>query len=317
MSITKNHQSPETLHALARAAFPDQQVACITELTEGLFNAAYRLDFSDGSASILKVAAAAKDGLLSNEISLMQAEVSAMQIARQHGLPHIARVQHSDFSRTLCSGSFFFMEVLPGSSLSSCQSALSEDAKCRVLRQVGAFQRGLADIHGTSFGLIGDERRFSSLYELNAYLFANVLRDAAARSVSLSIDADALRSMLARDRACFDEVERPSLVHWDMWEGNIFVKDGTLSGVIDWERAMWADPLMDDRFRQHTRHPAFLDGFGQNAFTDAQLRRIHWYDLFLYITMITECTYRQYGDSTGMLSWLRPLLAQAWGALAG
>ena len=28
-----------------------------------------------------------------------------------------------------------------------------------------------------------------------------------------------------------------------MWEGNIFVKDGEISGIIDWERAMWGEPV--------------------------------------------------------------------------
>lgn len=48
---------------------------------------------------------------------------------------------------------------------------------------------------------------------------------------------------LAKDREYFDAVKTPTLVHWDMWEGNIFIKDGTITGIIDWERAMWRKPL--------------------------------------------------------------------------
>ena len=120
MSITKNHQSHETLLALAAAAFPHQEVSTITELTEGMFNAAYRVDFADGSASILKIAAASKDGLLSNEIDLMQAEVAAMELAQANDLPHVARVQYSDFSRTRCDGTYFFMEAIRVLGLSEC-----------------------------------------------------------------------------------------------------------------------------------------------------------------------------------------------------
>lgn len=312
MSITKNHQSPDTLRALARAAFPDRAVAGIAELTEGMFNAAYRVSFTDGSASILKIAAASSDGLLSNEINLMQAEVAAMRIAREHGIPGVAQVQYSDFSRTRCSGPYFFMEVLPGRSLNSCQSELSGETRDTVLREAGQLQRRLAGIHGERFGLLGDSNRFGSLYELVAYLFRNVLRDAEARQVTLAVAPDALLARLAADRAAFDEVSVPSLVHWDMWEGNIFVEDGRLSGVIDWERAMWADPLMDDRFRRHSRSAAFLEGYGQSAFSPAEMRRILWYDLFLYITMITECAYRQYGGSSEPWDWLPPLLKATW-----
>jgi hypothetical protein len=97
-----------------------------------------------------------------------------------------------------------------------------------------------------------------------------------------------------------------------MWEGNIFVENGEMCGVIDWERAMWGDPLMDDRFRSHNRPAAFLEGFGQTAFTPEELRRIAWYDLFLYLTMFTESFYREYQSPDGLLRWLRPLIADAW-----
>lgn len=315
MSITKNRQSPETLRALTCAAFPERTVHQITELTEGMFNAAYRIDYADGSASILKIAAATQEGLLSNEINLMQAEVASMRIAREHGLPGVAQVQFSDFSRTRCSGPYFFMEALPGRSMNSCREELSDAVQSDLLREVGRFQRRMADVHGDSFGLLGDTNRFSTLHGLVTYMFRNVLRDAAARSVSFPVAPEAILALLETDHAAFDEVAVPSFVHWDMWEGNIFVQDGRLSGVIDWERAMWADPLMDDRFRRHSRHPAFLEGYEQAAFSPAETRRILWYDVFLYITMITECAYRQYDGTPEPWAWLPPLLEASWAEL--
>lgn len=312
MSVTKNHQSPETLRSLCETAFPGRSVSAITELTEGMFNAAYRVDFSDGGASVLKIAAADTASLLSNEINLMQAEVTAMRILRLHGLPHVAQVQFADFTRTLCTGSYFFMECLPGRSLISCHGDLSEQTIHHILTQVGQYQRQMSAIHNETFGLLGDKRRFDSLYALVKYMFENVLRDAQSKAVALPFSPEELLSRLETDRPFFESVNTPSLVHWDMWEGNIFVQNGELSGVIDWERAMWADPFMDDRFRRHNRHPAFLSGYGQKDFPAAELRRIAWYDLCLYITMVTECFFRQYSDIEGTLSWLQPLLEAAW-----
>lgn len=315
MSITKNHQSYETLHALAAAAFPDKQVRAVTELTEGMFNAVYRFDFMDDTASILKVAAASTEGLLSNEINLMQAEVSAMKLLRSRGVPYIPQVQFSDFSRTLCSGTYFFMEAMPGRSLNSCQAEMSEDAVNAVLHEVGLLQRQTADIHRMHFGLAGDDRLFDTLYDMVYYMFSNVLRDAAKKNVAFCFAPCVLRTRLERDRACFDQVRLPSLVHWDMWEGNIFVHEGRLSGVIDWERTVWGDPLMEDRFRTKSWRPAFLEGFGKTIFTLAEKRRILWYDVFLYVTMLTECHYRQYENSADWALWLTHLLEEAWQAL--
>ena len=314
MSITKNHQSPETLRALCAAAFPAREVLSITELTEGMFNAAYRVDFADG-ASVLKIAAADASGLLSNEANMMQAEVAAMEIAHAHGLPHVPRMQFADFTRTLCSGNYFFMECLPGRSLHSCREQLTDAQAAHVMRQVGAFQRQTADIHGEGFGPLGLTHRFPTLHSLILHLFKNVLGDAEKRDVDLMLSHADVLARLDAEEALFAQVKTPSLVHWDMWEGNIFVENGELCGVIDWERAMWGAPFMDDRFRSHNRPAAFLEGFGQTAFTPDEMRRIAWYDLFLYLTMVTESFYRAYEDIEGATAWLRPLVADTWAAL--
>ncbi len=311
MSITKNHQTNETLFQLAAAAFPNKTVCNITELTEGMFNAAYRVDFTDDTASILKISAANNEGLLSNEINLMQAEVSAMELLKAHGIPYIPCVRFSDFTRTLCSGSYFFMDVVPGRSLNSCQADLSSETIHSVLCAVGRLQRQMECIRNAQFGLVGDTCRFNALYEMVCYLFHHVLGDAKKMQVSFCFSPDELLARLKRDCGFFDEVTQPALVHWDMWEGNIFVHEGRLSGVIDWERAMWGDPLMDDRFRSKSCHPAFLEGYGKIDFTPAEKRRIVWYDVFLYVTMLTECHYRQYED-TEWNAWLTSLLKEAW-----
>lgn len=317
MGITKNRKERGELLALAAAAFPGKAVTHITELTEGLFNAAYRFDFADGAASILKIAAASREGLLSNEINMMQAEVAAMELARRHGLPYVPQVQYSDFSCTQCDGTFFFMECMPGVSLNSCKEQLSESALADIHREIGLLQRRMAGIHSESFSLLADDHRFGTLYELLVYLFRHVLVDAARRNVDLGTTGEHILSLLEKDRHCFAQVETPTFVHWDMWEGNILVDGGRVTGVIDWERAMWADPLMDDRFRRHTRSAAFLQGYGKETFTHEEQRRLLWYDLFLFTTMYVECFYRKYEENTGFVNWIQSERKLAWQGLQG
>lgn len=317
MGITKNRKSREELLALAAAAFPSRQVTDLEELTEGLFNAAYRFTFADGTASILKIAAATKEGLLSNEINMMQAEVAAMELARSAGLPYVPQVQYSDFSCTRCDGTFFFMECMPGVSLNSCKEQLPAPVLADIHRQIGQLQRQMGEIHRPTFGLMGDDNCFTSLYGLMVYLFRHVLEDAARRSIDLGVTAGDILSLLEKDCPLFDQVETPSFVHWDMWEGNILVENGQVTGVIDWERAMWTDSLMDDRFRRHTRSAAFLQGYGKESFTPEESRRLLWYDLFLFTTMYVECFYRQYEENTGFVSWIQSERALAWHGLQG
>ena len=108
-----------------------------------------------------------------------------------------------------------------------------------------------------------------------------------------------------------DLVAEPVFVHWDMWEGNIFIKDGHISGIIDWERALWGEAFMDDRFREHNRTQEFLKGYGKEKFNEEEMCRIYWYDIFLYLTMMTEGAYRQYEDDS-QYRWVKPLFEASW-----
>ena len=95
-----------------------------------------------------------------------------------------------------------------------------------------------------------------------------------------------------------------------MWEGNVFVKDGHVSGIIDWERALWGEPFMDDRFRMHNRGKHFLEGFGQTSFSEDELKRLSWYDIILYLTMMIEVYYREFDDK-GQYFWAREMLEKS------
>ena len=75
--------------------------------------------------------------------------------------------------------------------------------------------------------------------------------------------------MIAAHAPLLDEVTTPTLVHFDLWDGNILVDTTaptpTIGGLIDGERAMWADPLADfvslALFRDIEQDGAFLHGY--------------------------------------------------------
>lgn len=296
MSVTKNKQSPEAINKMAKAAFPDKTVLSAAELTEGYCNAAYRIVFTDGSQSILKIASGSGEGYMSNEINLMETEVKAMRIMRESGAVRVAEVQYYDKSKTICSGTYFFMEALEGQSYISLRSGFTEEEAAQLDFESGQAERCIASVKNSRFGfLCSEEYQFDCLYDFVHRLFENVLHDMKARDIPTEPSPDEIFPLLEKDKKYFDEVKEASLTHWDMWEGNIFVADKHICGIIDWERAMWAEPLFDDRFRSDRRKINMLKGYGQTEFSYAEKRRILWYDLFLYVTMKTEDFYRGYG----------------------
>ena len=292
---------------MAKKAFPDKTVAAIKELTEGMCNVTYHVVFDDGAESILKIAAENTTGNTSNEVSLMRAEIEAMRLVSGKCSFKVAEVQYYDCSRTVCSGDYFFMEKLPGENYAFLKDRLPESVIKELNREIGRISGELTAVTNTQFGFLGDDRRYNSLFEFVKTMLSNLISDAGKKSIDIGCDARRLIEELDSERKSFDEVQSATLVHWDMWEGNIFVSQNHVSGVIDWERALWGEPFMDDRFRKHNRNDDFLEGFGISSFSENDLKRLRWYDVILYLTMMIEVFYREYEDQ-GQYRWAKDML---------
>lgn len=305
--ITKNRQSNDTISHMAKVAFPDKQVTEIKELTEGMCNVTYSIAFSDGSESILKIAAKDRSGNTSNEVNLMRAEITAMKLVAEKCSFKVADVQYYDTSNTICDGNYFFMEKLEGDNFHFVKEKMSEEEISAIGKELGRISRELSTIQNPDFGFLGEDTRYDSLFAFVKQMLTNLITDAKKRDIDILYDGRTLLDQLEKEESAFREVKKASLVHWDMWEGNVFVKDGRVSGIIDWERAMWGEPFMDDRFRMHNRDKIFLEGFGQTSFTENELKRLRWYDIILYLTMMIEVFYREFEDK-GQYFWAREML---------
>ena len=239
-----------TLNEMISKAFPGKTAMDIQELTEGMCNVTYDITFSDGDECILKIAAKDRTGNTSNEIRLMDAEVTAMKLVRENCSFKVADVLAYDCSGTICDGDYFFMEKLPGSNYSFIKDNLPEETNRKIAREIGCISRQLCSITNPQFGFLGDTVRYDSLSGFVRKMLANLISDAQKKKVDLCCDTDKLLKCFEEEKHIFDEVSFATLVHWDMWEGNVFVDGDHVSGIIDWERAMWGEAFMDDRFRK-------------------------------------------------------------------
>lgn len=314
MAITKCKQSKENIVRMAQAAFPGKVVSQVTELTEGMCNVAYKLTFTDGFQTILKIASPDKSGFMTNEQGLMDAEVKALKLVAGKTDIKVPEVYFYDTARAICEGDYFFMECMEGVNWITVYDSLSEEERADLKRQVGEVQKKLQAVTGDGFGMLGNEACFfDTLFEFVRFMVQNVLGDAEARNVEVGVKAEDILTAMEKDKQYFDMVTVPSLVHWDMWEGNIFIKGSTITGIIDWERAMWGEPFMDEPFRHHKKSRDMLDGFFGTAgeLSYAEMRRIYWYDVLLYLTMMTEVFYREY-EEDGQYYWAKSLFEEVW-----
>ncbi|MFJ5304227.1 phosphotransferase family protein [Streptomyces sp. NPDC088350] len=102
------------------------------------------------------------------------------------------------------------------------------------------------------------------------------------------------------------EVITPTLVHFDLWEGNFVLDTGAagprIEGLIDAERAFGGDPHADfvslALFDDIEKDAALVAGYrvagGQVDFTPRLCRRLTLYQAYLYLIMIVEAVPRGY-----------------------
>ncbi|MFG1776436.1 phosphotransferase [Micromonospora sp. NPDC049048] len=130
----------------------------------------------------------------------------------------------------------------------------------------------------------------------------DLLADAADWAVPLPVPAVRIRGLVARHGAVLDVVTRPALLHFDGWAGNVLAVDGPdgtprLSGLVDGERYLWGDPLMDLvsplLYRRTEDEPAdpLVQAYRATApfpLDAGARRRLGLYRLHLYLLMTME-----------------------------
>jgi aminoglycoside phosphotransferase (APT) family kinase protein len=310
-SITKNKQDEATLNHIINVLLPDRKPVEWMELTEGFFNVAYSVRFEDGEEMIIKIAPDEKMDVMTHEINIMFSEVDCLRLVKQQGGIPVPEVVMADFGRTIIPSDYFIMRKLPGVSFYSEQEYLSQDVKDRINHEVGVLTRKINEITGTRFGYYGQEDKHgSSWYMVFCSILKDAINDAVRKSIVLPFDEKEIFKLLENDQFIFEEVTTPRLIHWDIWAGNVFVKDEQITGLIDFERCLWGDIYLEVGFRSCFWDAAFLEGYGIKEFSPSQLQRIFWYDVYLFVISCLECDYRGY-DTRNTYEWGSSMLTEA------
>jgi aminoglycoside phosphotransferase (APT) family kinase protein len=241
----------------------------------------------------------------------MATEVAAMRRVRESGAIPVPRIHSFDEARDLCDAPYFFMERLTGDNLGHVKATLPAEVRAKVEVRIGEILHAINGFTGAYFGYPGNpDLRGESWRSAFAAIVESVLEDGRRKDVDYGCHPDEIRSAVARDAPALDAVVTPRLVHWDAWDTNFFVRDGEVTGLVDFERALFGDPLMEAQFRpiygEGTAN--VLRGYGRGALTSDEERRSRLYTLHLALVMCTECAYRSY-DTDFVYKLSRGLIA--------
>jgi aminoglycoside phosphotransferase (APT) family kinase protein len=313
-SRTKNRRSREQIAAMAARAFDGVGLApgdAVIELKEGWFNAVYDVRLADGREVILKIAPPVDAEILTYERNIMETEVSAMRRVHENPAIPVPGIHFFDELRDLCDSPYFFMEKLRGDNLGHVKPDLPSSARAKIEARIGEIIREINGFTGTYFGYPGNpDLRSGSWRSAFVAIVDSVLEDGRRKGANCGHGADEIRAAVLKHAPALEAVVTPRLVHWDAWDLNFFVSDGEVTGLVDFERALWGDPLMEAQFRPLFGESAanILRGYGKTDFTSEEERRCHLYTLHLALVMNTECSYRDY-DTDFVYNFSKGLLA--------
>lgn len=238
----------EEVRLVAERHFPGQKIARFTALKGGLFNNTVRIDFENAGSVVLRAGPVRPDLLLPFELHLMAAEAEVDRLCAAAGVP-CSEVLALDTEKTLLGRDYMVVRCID--SLPLCDPAVPAEAKPALYREVGRLMARFHRITGPAFGRVYDvthengcaawaDALLRELGELRECLLSAHVMEAAA--------LDEIGAAFAENRALF-AVEKPALIHTDLWEGNILVRQNAdgweVAAIIDGDRAYFGDPDYD------------------------------------------------------------------------
>ncbi|MBY8874911.1 aminoglycoside phosphotransferase family protein [Micromonospora sp. PLK6-60] len=285
---------------LAASVGPSAGVAGCGPLAGGGFAAVWWVELTDGRRVVLKVGPPPDVPLLRYERGMIAAEARYLRrVADRAPAVPVPPLLHHGSDPVL--GDWLLTGLLPGRALPELTDAGTDVGPVRA--ELGAALAALHRVTGDRYGY-DDAHRTSGPTWRSAFLAIvdDLLADAVDWQVPLPAPADRIRALVARHADVLDVVRRPALLHFDGWAGNVLAvtgPDGTprLTGLVDGERHLYGDPLMDlvspllFRRAEDEPHDAVLRGYRAAAplpLDAGARRRLGLYRLHLYLLMTVE-----------------------------
>lgn len=269
-------------------------------LTGGEFNSVWGITTDSAQKYAIKIAPSLNTEVLTYERGIMQSEVYAYQKLSELKTVHIPKIFGYSTDNTQ-PYQYLIMEFVEGDSLLNAK--LTEIERNNVMYSLG---QAMAEMHnitiGDGFGYIqnGLKETWKDAY---LSMVENIISDASEKHARIPY-LNEIKALINRNLPVLDEVKTPSLVHFDLWAGNIMLnKSHDLHSIIDCERAMLADPLGEfislDYITPFSveNNKSLIDGYNSVAnekieFNRNEMIRLYLMRLYLGLIANVEIYYR-------------------------
>lgn len=261
----------------------------LTPIPTGHFNSSYFAEAA-GREYVLRVAPPAVEGLLFYERDMMRQEPALHALLLERTSIPVPRVVAFDASHEIVDRDFLLLERLPGRPLSEAPVARLDP----ILARTGECLAEAHAITAGSYGYLGEHHPMEPQPAWRDAFFVmwHKLLDDVRTTGHYSDDDDRfMRALLDRHAAVFERDVPASLLHMDVWGQNILVEGDRMTGLLDWDRALWGDPEIEFAVLDYCgiSEPAFWEGYGRerNRSAEARIRQVFYllYEIQKYVVI--------------------------------
>ncbi|MEU7750699.1 aminoglycoside phosphotransferase family protein [Micromonospora sp. NPDC049171] len=304
ISPTQRPLTRDDVAYLVRASLgPHTRVRDAGPLAGGGYATVWWARLDDDRRVVLKLAPPAGTPLLRYERGLCAAEARYFRLVAEHA-PRVPVPPVLRHGTDPAYGEWLVTTLLPGRSLSDLAAGgvAVDDSPARY--DLGVALAAVHRVTGDRFGYDGDRAGGPTWPVAFTAMLDALLADATDWKVRLPVTPDRLHELVGRHADVLDEVDRPALLHFDCWDGNVLAAPDAqgrlrLRGLVDGERFLYGDPLLDlvspllfRRVEDEPEHPllrGYRDAAGTPLALDASARRrLGLYRLHLYLLMTVE-----------------------------
>ena len=303
-SYSKNFQSDLIIRKIYEKNFnKSAEGIIITSLTGGTKSAVYLIQDCEEKI-VLKISTKKQDKLLSMEKNTIWWESKMLKLMELKNIP-APRLFKYDDSCEVCDSPYILMSYIEGQTFEKCKKNLLEKEINDIEYEIGQICSNICEIKGTDCYLPSKpESRYNNNFEFILDLFNMLLEDANTNNINIgTLSYDEILQLITKYEETLININNLCLVHSDIWNGNIIIKNGKISGIVDFADLYFCDELMTFYF--HTIKPEtskkFLEGFGKEKLTFEENIRISIYRLLVLLKMQIESNYKHFKNNDWIL----------------
>lgn len=215
-------------------------------LVGGLFNTTYFFQLAKPSKKIVCRLSPINSELLYNfEKCMMSHEQKLYELLESNEIP-VPQFIGYDASRDFINREYTLTEFIPSKPMNDVTD-LDEDSRKKLLIKVGKIAKKMHSIKSDYYGYpcLNDQKKHESWYDFLVSFLDEILERAEKYNLYNQSQITRIENLFTNNKTIFQYDDCGSLIHNDLWAGNILIskKRGCwdIDAIIDIDRALFGD----------------------------------------------------------------------------